>query len=329
MCSITFIIAARHKTRKQKQRGNEEIMSEHPRFDRKKGFVALPIEILEIEMSPGAFRLLVELCRMANLDGYCWPSLSQLSDRLGRSRAALSGYLKELRAENLITTEEQKTSNGYNYRLKYKVTFWQDWRAGLRFSAGQKTECRVQPVERLNKDKNQINKNQVNDANDIVKRKLVSDWAQCFKGAPYPLVMTPPDPTLVDRTRLTLATKAQKDIHISTDIAKVLSELWASMGVSIKGSELSLQVDHLSKRRLSVGEMRDVERHIKSNWPAHWKRCPKQNDFEKLVKNAGIQTDFEYRRVLSGYLKRWELARKHLRHDAQSDHVTCNEMVAA
>ncbi|WP_366513900.1 helix-turn-helix domain-containing protein [Planktotalea sp.] len=53
-------------------------------FDPGKGFVALPCEIMDIDLTPGAFRLLVELCRMANRTGECWPSLGQLSDRIGR-----------------------------------------------------------------------------------------------------------------------------------------------------------------------------------------------------------------------------------------------------
>jgi hypothetical protein len=100
-------------------------------FDPAKGFVALPCEVMNIDMSPGAFRLLVELCRMANRTGECWPSLGQLSERIGRSKAAISGYIAELREIELIETTSQKMANGYNYRLKYCVTFWKSWRSNL------------------------------------------------------------------------------------------------------------------------------------------------------------------------------------------------------
>ena len=85
-------------------------MSEQISFNRDKGFVALPVGVLDMDLSPGAFRTLVELCRMANMEGYCWPSLTQLSDRLGRSKSAISGYLKELRGVGLVATEEQRTA---------------------------------------------------------------------------------------------------------------------------------------------------------------------------------------------------------------------------
>ena len=76
-------------------------------LDPSRGFVALPLDVLEIEMSPGAFRTLVELCRMADSDGVCWASLEQIGTRLSRSRAAISGYVAELHELALIETESE------------------------------------------------------------------------------------------------------------------------------------------------------------------------------------------------------------------------------
>ena len=42
-------------------------------FNPAQGFVALPSDVMDIGMTPGAFRLLVELCRMANTTFECWP----------------------------------------------------------------------------------------------------------------------------------------------------------------------------------------------------------------------------------------------------------------
>ena len=89
-------------------------------LDPARGFVALPLDVLEIEMSPGAFRTLVEFCRMANSDGVCWPSLDQLGRPPGplprRRSAATSPSCATL---GLIETETQRTANGFNYRLRY------------------------------------------------------------------------------------------------------------------------------------------------------------------------------------------------------------------
>ncbi|MDC0136765.1 winged helix-turn-helix domain-containing protein, partial [Sulfitobacter sp.] len=58
------------------------------------------------------------------------PPFAQLGRRLGRSRASVSAYIAELREAGVLTTQEQKMANGYNYRLRYTVTFWKEWRAG-------------------------------------------------------------------------------------------------------------------------------------------------------------------------------------------------------
>lgn len=100
-------------------------------FDPRSGYVALPSALLDLDLAPGPFRLLTELCRMANKAGECWPSFGQLSARIGRSKAAISGYLEALREASLVETQKQKMANGYNYRLKFRVVFWPQWRKEL------------------------------------------------------------------------------------------------------------------------------------------------------------------------------------------------------
>ena len=57
-------------------------MSETIDCDPNRGFVAFPVALFDLDLSPGAFRTLAELCRMANKSGQCWPSLAQLGQRL-------------------------------------------------------------------------------------------------------------------------------------------------------------------------------------------------------------------------------------------------------
>lgn len=293
-------------------------MSEHPSFDRKKGFVALPVEILDIDLTPGAFRILVELCRMANAEGYCWPSLEQLSERSGRSKSAISGYLKELRNAELIRTEEQQTASGYNYRLKYRVTFWQDWRSSLTRRTTSKSERSVQQTERLKDSKNHIHKNQSKEQLDIGLDKALAQWARCFKGAPYPSAKSPPAWELLQTTDLYLSTNTKNTSPISAEISSRLSALWSELGLSSTGNDLASQREMLHSARFSQEETALILDHIRKNWPKHWHQFPTIQQFEKLVKNAGVAARSRKITLLKGYVKRWALAEKHLRNDTPS-----------
>ncbi len=296
-------------------------MSEHPTFDRAKGFVALPVEILELELSPGAFRLLVELCRMANREGYCWPSLAQLSERLGRSRSAISGYIRDLREEDLIKTEEQKTANGYNYRLKYFVTFWPKWRADVSASTGAKAERSVQQTECLKKE-NQIHINQAQSDLDSSLTLLVSGWAKCFKGSSYPSVSQIPDQRLVEKTEAFLARNTDQANIISADIVSELSKLWSALGVAASKTELICQSDALKSMGYLEPQRTLILQGIQSKWPTHWRRLPDDEQFKKLVLQTKIPSPNAQRDVLRGYLKRWKLAQKTLLRSPLSDCVS-------
>lgn len=304
-------------------------MSEHPTFDRAKGFVALPVELLDYDLTPGAFRLLTELCRMANLDGYCWPSLGQLGDRLGRSRASVSAYVAELRAADLLETASQRTANGYNYRLKYRLTFWAEWRAGLRVakSAPQKTEHRVQPAERLSKTQNQNHKNQttgeVSNLQDLAMR-----WAECFRGAPYPAARIEPDAGLLAQTKKVLQEAPRKEI-ISTDIAAGLAQFWKTRGVEIAPIALRQQAEHLAKKHMSESEFAIFLDRFAKSWPPHWRRAPDAAGFAVRANECCGASLSEVRSVLEGYLRRWAAAQKVLRPCALSASLVKTERAAA
>lgn len=292
-------------------------MSKQYIFDRQKGFVALPVEILEIEMSPGAFRLLADLCRMANQDGYCWPSLAQLSEKIGRSKSTLSGYIAELREAGLVTTEDQRTSNGYNYRLKYCVTFWQAWRKSLTGKTVQKTERSVQPVERIRDSKKQSHVNHCKTKISLETKSILAEWSACFKNAPYPQVKRLPSSTLVTRTKKMLNARLSTEV-ISLDIEKELRHFWASAGVAIDEKSLLFQANRIAEAGFSVENLDELCSYIRKRWQSYWKKMPTDEQFEKFVKSSSVSTQRQQQKVLSAYLRRWEKAQFSLRTSANS-----------
>ncbi len=295
-------------------------MSQTMMFDRRKGFVALPVEVLELDLSPGAFRLLVELCRMANLDGFCWPSLGQLGERLGRSKAAVSGYITALRDAELISTETQTTANGYNYRLRYCVTFWKAWRASLSGKLRdaedaepvQKGERSVRQDERYRDSKNHIQKNHV-PVEQIVFSRLVSDWAACTKGAPYPALRHAPSPELVTTTKAVLAPGHHGSSVISADIKNALAGVFSELRVQEDPAALNLAVRHLARKNLSQGEIDALCAAIRAGWQPHWRRIPAPKHLDQMLKSARIVPQAAQIKLLEGFLRRWALAQKSLR----------------
>ncbi|MEX0281957.1 MAG: helix-turn-helix domain-containing protein, partial [Arenibacterium sp.] len=290
-------------------------MSEQYNFDRKKGFVALPVELFDLDLTPGAFRTLTELCRMANAEGYCWPSLEQLSERLGRSRSAISGYIKELRDIGLVVTQEQKTANGYNYRLKYKVTFWQDWRASLSPVRPAKSDRRVHPVERTIESKNQSLIKPKPKESDL--DRLLKSWQSCFAGAPYPSVGRPPEEGLRNKT---IACLEQPVAPPAPDgkLTQALNSLWTDLGIPADHSALSDHCQTLKKSDFSEAELNQVLTLIKKSWPRHWQKSPSQDAFEKLVRDTGIVARARKLTVLNGYYQRWMRAQNSLQRTATS-----------
>lgn len=284
-------------------------MSEQLSFDRKKGFVALPVDVLDLDLSPGSFRTLVELCRMANLEGWCWPSLDQLGQKLGRSKASISSYLKELRACGLLETVEQRTANGYNYRLKYRVTFWQDWRASLAGKSNQDTEHSVRPTKRHRESKNHIHKNHCSGVFKDNLSDILKDWSTCFRNAPYPTARQLPSDVLI-RDSVDAITKTPPPPIISADISAQLAQLWADLNVTQTPDRATAQAKVIENLALSHAEFDQLLCHIRKRWPDHWRKSPDATQLKKLIANAPVTSRRQQLKLLKSYLSRWELVKK-------------------
>jgi len=298
-------------------------MSEILDCDPNKGFVAFPVALFDLDLSPGAFRTLAELCRMANTSGQCWPSLAQLGRRLGRSRASVSSYITELRAAGVLATEEQKMANGYNYRLRYTVTFWKEWRAGLSHGAkneatvaAKPAERRVQPTERPLETKNHIHKNQ-----QLCSRlpELVSEWVQLVGSAPYPEFAKWPSAALIARTEQKSAQTIQEQHLISADIARALQEFAHSKGVPDVPQET---VGELIPHITSSEQLDRIIGALSNCWKPHWKNPPNSYQILRLMKGLkGPDDPIDSHKLLKSYLRRWKLHQRRLPSAAISSKV--------
>ena len=283
----------------------------HMTLDPGRGYVALPLDILDLDLSPGAFRALVEFCRMADRDGWCWPSLAQLSERMGRSRAAISGYVAELREVGVLETLQQRTANGFNARLKFRVTFWQAWRS--RFSSGQKAERRVNPAERSIEDTNHSHQNHDSapaaPVAEVVRKPcddfgdLIAAWRRTVGDAPYPTLRRMPEPDLLRRTRAALTGPDRQE-----DIAGTLRALYDERKVKIAPPDLlsqSAALTGVSARGLRIA--------FRAIWQPHWRRPPLPRQLDAIAA-AARQADpgAGAAQLLRSYLRRHDLARKRL-----------------
>lgn len=284
-------------------------MSEILDCDPSKGFVAFPVALFDLDLTPGAFRTLAELCRMANTSGQCWPSLAQLGRRLGRSRAAVSGYIAELRGAGVLTTQEQKMANGYNYRLRYTVTFWKDWRAGLTkerkaVSPCKSAERRVQPIERPLETKNHIHKKQLgfDQTSD-----LVSEWKAAVGSAPYPAFARWPSERLLAKTEEIPAPDPFEKPLISADIDAALGAFCADKGIEPPAPVGTT----LTGRIYSQDALSAFMDALDKDWQAHWKRPPNTYQLLRIAKDLPpMQGKTTTHKLLKSYLRRWKL---HLR----------------
>ena len=284
-------------------------MSEILNCDPNKGFVAFPVALFDLELTTGAFRTLAELCRMANTSGQCWPSLAQLGRKLGRSRASVSAYISELREAGVLRTQEQKMANGYNYRLRYTVTFWKEWRAGL--GRDQKntaqperqiTERRVQPAVRPLETKNHIHEKQQGVS---VSADLVSKWKSVVGHAPYPAFAFNPDKGLIEQTQLALVNAVEQRRPISADIEVDLSKFIAKH--RIEGDVAGLAQD-IAPLITSQALLDRVIATLSESWQPHWRNAPNAYQIERLIKALPQSTDPETtQKLLKSYLQRWKL----------------------
>ncbi|WP_299567202.1 helix-turn-helix domain-containing protein [uncultured Sulfitobacter sp.] len=285
-------------------------MSEILDCDPNKGFVAFPVAVFDLELTPGAFRTLAELCRMANAEGQCWPSLAQVGRKLGRSRAAISGYIAELRDVGVITTEEQKMANGYNYRLRYTVTFWKEWRAGLGKSR-RRAERTVQPAERPLETKNHIHNNHSpSKPSEVVD--ILSGWKIAVGKAPYPDFESWPSDTLIARSRsATNRAIPVSDRPISADIDAALSRFFANVGLKsapplgIGPALVAYLPTQAALARLICA--------LQEDWQPHWRKPPSKFQLIRLCKALPVISDAATeQKLLKSYLRRWKLYRERL-----------------
>lgn len=278
--------------------------------DPNKGFVAFPMSVFDLELCPGAFRTLAELCRMANVEGQCWPSLAQLGVRLGRSKAAVSGYISELRSAGILETETQKMANGYNYRLRYTVTFWKSWRKAL----GKKTECSVKPDERPLRTKNHIHIKQQSPASagsDI----LMSAWKKCVGHAPYPDFTIWPDERLIERTKASVCNvQPAPEKAISADIEVMLVKFLAGRNIKPNQNEHSACVEALFNQSLTNTRLNALAQHLDTIWKPHWIKPPTPAQLVKAVRQLPVENAASSeQKLLRSYLRRWEIHQEQLR----------------
>ena len=283
-------------------------MSETLEIDPAKGFVAFPMALFDLELSPGAFRTLAELCRMANEKGQCWPSLGQLGRKLGRSRGAMSGYVAELRSAGVLSTEEQRMANGYNYRLRYTLPFWKEWRARKVHTGRQKAERRVQPAKRPLVTKNQSHKKQlspsVENHSDLVER-----WKDALRKAPYPAFESWPSVELIAQTQSAVAASVTPCFPvISTDIISALNRFFAARGVEVTAESLAKNASYLSKSLKAQTQLTAFLKALETQWQDHWKKPPNTFQLARMLKTLPAQDGPESQiKLLKTYLRRWEI----------------------
>lgn len=284
------------------------------------GYVAIPDEIMRTPMSDGAFRLLCILCSYADRNtGECFPRMSRLADDQGKSKAAISGYLRELRELGLVRTKERYKRRG-NCILNYLITFWSSWREQLRSHTRvdkavsnkadqdlvlpvQNAECPVQPAEHHN---NQIQVNQITtttasdsfEADQVSSDPVVSsvvegileNWKNLVRGAPYPSFNSNPGADLVQETRKIIkdlksetvgsGTSASSEQVSSTD----LKELWKSVDVQITENEADEHARLINaKSRQPRQSLRCLATSIRKTWKRHWRKPSTAHQLSRML----------------------------------------------
>lgn len=88
------------------------------------GFIRIPRSYIALPVSPGAKVLLMHLCGSANERGESWHAYENIALLIGRSKASVSAYVRELTDLGLVEAIEQKMANGFNYRRRLRLTQW-------------------------------------------------------------------------------------------------------------------------------------------------------------------------------------------------------------
>lgn len=315
------------------------------------GYVAIPDEIMRAPMSDGAFRLLCILCSYADKNtGECFPRMSRLADDQGKSKAAISGYLRELRGLGLVETRERYKRRG-NCILNYLITFWSSWRERLRTHTRsdkvgsnkaehnsalpvQEAECPIQQDERY------INQTQDNQntstatpnfeadqdfADPIVSSvvdRILQNWKELVRGAPYPSFSASPSAELVQETRKIVQNLRSKTSGVDTvkrtdQVSSAdMEELWKSVGVHISGIEASEHALIINtKTRHPKLALSSLAASIKATWKRYWKKpstakqLSEMLDYTRVYKAPAPAVIVKY---LSGVLDRYHRSQAQL-----------------
>ena len=264
-------------------------MSELIVIDPARGFVALPAQIFDLEISPGAFRVLTHLCNLADVAGWSWASLDQFAERIGRSKSSVSGYLQELRRENLIACTQQTRANGANYRLKIRVTFWADWvksRAKCAKAKAQPAERSVRPAERHIEDKNKPNKTHTTPKAGGFIEKVLKGWQELSKGQPFGQFSGDASPALLADTQKALSNWQPLPRLPKETIQAQIADLWSSLAVSAPFSTQQAQVTRCIETRSTVATLQALCAEIKHTWKAHWSKPPTLSQFNEMLSKS-------------------------------------------
>lgn len=90
------------------------------------GFVRFPRSFATLPVSPGAKCVLLHLCSAADDDGESWYSYEDIAALVGRSKASVTAYVRELVDLGLVEAIRQTMANGYNYRRRLRIVGWRD-----------------------------------------------------------------------------------------------------------------------------------------------------------------------------------------------------------
>ncbi|WP_170378768.1 helix-turn-helix domain-containing protein [Ruegeria atlantica] len=263
-------------------------------IDPARGFVALPAQVLDLNISPGAFRVLTHLCNLANDDGWCWPSLKQLGEKLNRSKASISSYIAELRKEGVIGTVNQKMASGYNYRLKIQVIFWSEW-IGIRkkkLKSVQLNDRRAQNTERLPSEKHKKDKTNTSTAltpSEVSRevRQVLDQWLWLTKGQSYASYREAPCSKLINLTDKVLARlKPACRESMTTVTTENIKALWSNLGVDLGQEDLKVQLAMMRQKQMTTTDFEYFLQVAKTLWKPFWRKPPAPKQLAGMIEKA-------------------------------------------
>lgn len=206
-------------------------------------------------------------------------------------------------------------ANGYNYRLRYTVTFWKEWRAGLRRDqkpkvaerAMPKPERSIQPTERPLRTKNHIHLNQQG-LGEV--SKLVSNWKQSVGKMPYPEFNQWPSDPLLRQTEAMLKNMPENSPLISADISDAFTSFANRHGLT--GCTITL-AEALYADIKSLTTLNRLMETLEADWQSHWQKLPNAYQVTRLLKSLPLESDpATEHKLLKSYLQRWKLYERRL-----------------